>query len=324
MAAALVGSGVRAEELIEGPAILPGHYSTGQQGSKLKWLPYRPQHGAVVRASATEPILLPALAAPLQLAQQKLPGAFDDPFGDRVPAEPADPAEPGADGDVQPQFTDPLFSEPAMPLPGAAPGQLPDAATEQPPRELPAEPSAEPTPARRPYVEPQRTDSKVPSLNQQFAMGRNEVLDECLSPKELKPIKELTTDIQAEQGDFPKECPLGEEEAFQPRAWAPTTYTWKASGLCHKPLYFEDVQLERYGHSWGPFLQPVISGAHFFLTVPALPYLMGVELPDECMYSLGYYRPGSCAPYMLDPLPLSVRGALFEAGAWVGGVAIIP
>jgi hypothetical protein len=39
---------------------------------------------------------------------------------------------------------------------------------------------------------------------------------------------------------------------------------------------------------------------------------------------LGYYRPGSCAPYYLDPIPLSVRAALFEAGAWVGGVAIFP
>ena len=32
------------------------------------------------------------------------------------------------------------------------------------------------------------------------------------------------------------------------------------------------------------------------------------------MYTLGYYRPGSCAPYMLDPLPISVRAGLMEAG----------
>ena len=58
--------------------------------------------------------------------------------------------------------------------------------------------------------------------------------------------------------------------------------------------------------------------------VPILPYKMGLELPDECMYTLGYYRPGDCAPYMLDPLPVSIRAGLFEAGAWVGGAAIIP
>jgi hypothetical protein len=104
----------------------------------------------------------------------------------------------------------------------------------------------------------------------------------------------------------------------------PTTFAWKASGLCHKPLYFEDVHLERYGHSWGPYLQPVISQGHFFLSVPVLPYMMGLCPPRECQYTLGYYRPGSCAPYMLDPLPISIRAALFEAGAWTGAAYLIP
>ena len=74
----------------------------------------------------------------------------------------------------------------------------------------------------------------------------------------------------------------------------------------------------------GPWVQPFASGAHFFLTIPILPYKMGLELPNECMYTLGYYRPGNCAPYLFDPIPLSVRGVLFEAGAWVGGVAAFP
>jgi hypothetical protein len=42
------------------------------------------------------------------------------------------------------------------------------------------------------------------------------------------------------------------------------------------------------------------------------------------MYALGHYRPGNCAPYTIDPVPISLRGAAFEAGAWVGGVFIIP
>ena len=101
-------------------------------------------------------------------------------------------------------------------------------------------------------------------------------------------------------------------EVFQPRCFAPITYAWTASGLCHKPLYFEDVQLERYGHMCGPWLQPFASGFQFFATIPVLPYEMGIELPGECIYTLGYYRPGDRAPYMLDPIPLSVRAAFFE------------
>ncbi|MDZ7615866.1 MAG: hypothetical protein U1E05_02615, partial [Patescibacteria group bacterium] len=126
-----------------------------------------------------------------------------------------------------------------------------------------------------------------------------------------------------EAGEVPRDCPLGDKK-YEPRLWAQTTFTWKASALCHKPLYFEDVHLERYGHSWGPLLQPVMSGAHFFGNVLVLPYKVGMDPPGECMYTLGYYRPGNCAPYMLDPIPISVRGAVVAGGALVGGVYAIP
>ncbi|KKL25969.1 hypothetical protein LCGC14_2399990, partial [marine sediment metagenome] len=108
------------------------------------------------------------------------------------------------------------------------------------------------------------------------------------------------------------------------RPWCGTTFAWKASGLCHKPLYFEDVHLERYGHSHGPYIQPIISGAHFFLSVPILPYKMGLYPPNECMYTLGYYRPGSCAPYLLDPLPISIRAALAQGGVATGVAYLLP
>ena len=62
-------------------------------------------------------------------------------------------------------------------------------------------------------------------------------------------------------------------------------------------------------------MQPILSGAHFFACVAFLPYNMGVHPPNECEYALGYYRPGECAPYVIPPIPISLRGALFEAGA---------
>ena len=152
--------------------------------------------------------------------------------------------------------------------------------------------------------------------------------------EEQEMLKELCAQIAREKilpvmseydksGEFPRDCPMG-RGAFEPRAWAPTTYTWKASGLCHKPLYFEDVHLERYGHSWGPYIQQVFSGAHFFLTVPILPYKMGLYPPNECIYTLGYYRPGSCAPYLLDPLPFSIRAAVAQGGVMTGVAYLVP
>jgi hypothetical protein len=124
--------------------------------------------------------------------------------------------------------------------------------------------------------------------------------------------------------DYPFECSIDDGTMHVSRCWEQTTYMWKASAMCHKPLYFEDEQLERYGHSFTPCIEPFVSGAHFFATIPVLPYCMGVEPPNECIYALGHYRPGDCAPYMCNPVPLSCRGALFEAGAVVGIGAAFP
>jgi len=122
---------------------------------------------------------------------------------------------------------------------------------------------------------------------------------------------------------IPTECTLDTSLQYS-RDWAPLTMTWKASALCHKPLYFEQIQLERYGHTSGPWSQPFLSGGHFILNIAALPYKMGINPMNECQYALGYYRPGSCAPWLLSPIPLSLRGAAAEAGAIFGGGALFP
>lgn len=145
----------------------------------------------------------------------------------------------------------------------------------------------------------------------------------CPDQTGFKSIKDISFDIRPMPGELPKECPLI-TTSYNGRHFAQTCYQWKASGVCTKAAYFEDVQLERYGHSVCPFLQPVISGAKFFLTVPLLPYKMGITPPGECVYTLGHYRAGNCAPYMLDPFPISVRAVLFEAAAVGGAVALIP
>jgi len=122
---------------------------------------------------------------------------------------------------------------------------------------------------------------------------------------------------------LPAECPLG---GLRPmgRSWLASTFQYHASALCHRPLYFEEVQLERYGHTAGPFRQPFISGAHFFVSLAALPYQMAINPPTECQYALGYYRPGNCAPWMIQPIPLSLRGAAAEIGVALGMVYLIP
>ncbi|MBW3600402.1 MAG: hypothetical protein KY475_24455 [Planctomycetes bacterium] len=123
--------------------------------------------------------------------------------------------------------------------------------------------------------------------------------------------------------NLPSECTLG-SDPFLGRHFVHTTFTWKASALCHKPLYFEELALERYGHTSGPVLQPIYSGAHFFSSIFFLPYKMGINPPNECIYPLGLYRPGSCAPWLAEPFPISLRGAALQTGAVLGGVYLLP
>jgi hypothetical protein len=154
-----------------------------------------------------------------------------------------------------------------------------------------------------------------------------EACDQGLTDLQAKSISTLDIVIAVtgtEGSDFPFECSLDDSGWHAGRCWEETTYLWKASALCHKPLFFEDEQLERYGHSWSPCCQPLVSACHFFTRLPVLPYCMGVEPPNECIYALGHYRPGSCAPYMCNPVPLSCRGALFQAGAVTGAVFALP
>jgi hypothetical protein len=117
--------------------------------------------------------------------------------------------------------------------------------------------------------------------------------------------------------DFPPECTVSGDERAE-RDWQMITFTWKASGLCHKPLYFEQPTLERYGHTVGPFWEPIISGTHFYASAALLPYSMGLYPWNECRYTLGYYTPGSCAPWMIHAFPLSKRAALSQLTAVLG------
>ena len=151
---------------------------------------------------------------------------------------------------------------------------------------------------------------------------------------EEQSITSVTTDIHPKSGVMPKDVAAKKmaelaSVSYPPvalRDWCPLEYCWDAPVLCHEPLYFEEVNLERHGY--GPkglrLVQPVISGAHFFATVPTLPYKIVAEPPGHPVSTLGHYRPGSCVPYRPNYPPLSLRGGLAEAGLAVGLVFLIP
>lgn len=107
------------------------------------------------------------------------------------------------------------------------------------------------------------------------------------------------------------------------RDWTPMTYSWEAPKLKYNPLYFEDAQLERYGNEVC-ILQPFLSGARFYATLPALPYKMLSEGNSVChtVYDLGHDRPGDCVPSALEVPPFSWTGAL-STGGWAYALIVI-
>ncbi len=110
------------------------------------------------------------------------------------------------------------------------------------------------------------------------------------------------------------------------RPWRPLVYHWQAPDASHLPLYFQDVNLERYGYVPRPLriVQPMVSGARFCATVPALPYLMAIHPPCRPVYALGDYRPGSRVPYRWQHVPLRPRPAGIEAAAITGMIFVVP
>jgi hypothetical protein len=148
----------------------------------------------------------------------------------------------------------------------------------------------------------------------------------------LTPMVELGIYIGPTEGELPTNYAETCWEPFNQsagpfagaRSWGPSQYLWDATCLCHRPLYFEEINLERYGYGCCECLQPAASAAHFFATVPALPYCMAVECPCECVYTLGHYRPGSCPPWRWHWPPCTIPAAATEIGVIAGLILIFP
>jgi len=156
--------------------------------------------------------------------------------------------------------------------------------------------------------------------------------DPCAAVQQ-KPLQQLGINIALPSGDLPTDqasaCWAHINQTGGPMAaaryWPTLCYNWDATCLCHRPLYFEEINLERYGYGCCDcVLQPAASAAHFFATVPALPYCIAAECPCKCVYTLGHYRPGSCPPKRYHWPYCSPLAAAAEAGVLTGLIFAIP
>lgn len=146
---------------------------------------------------------------------------------------------------------------------------------------------------------------------------------ESLTPVQGRGFNRVVTAVDISQdgigtGVLPEPA---EQEVVAEQQWLPDGVArgaafkcvhWRPSMICHQPLYYQEIMLERHGHDrWG-LLQPIASGVRFYSTIGMIPYLSILRAPCENYYVLGHYRPGTCAPKMRDHLPWDKRAAAVE------------
>lgn len=144
--------------------------------------------------------------------------------------------------------------------------------------------------------------SSISEITQKVERGPAQ--EEYDNPDEgLRGIHEVQASIRPTTGEEPADYAAA-KFAGQPgrfhaigmtRGWSPITYGWDAPATYYKPVYFEDINLERYGIHYG-LCSPIISFGKFFGCFPFLTYKMLIQPPCQCNYTLGLERPNNCIP----------------------------
>ena len=156
--------------------------------------------------------------------------------------------------------------------------------------------------------------------------------DKCPSLEDLgyrfKSLAQISLNIGITEGDQPQDCSanLFQSQMVNAPARPPINMTvfWAASELWHQPLYFEDPVLERYGRTYHPLIQPALSFAHFFGTLPIIPYKIGLDRTHDRIYTLGYFRPGSHVPNIGYKLPFEKDAVVMQGGTLTAAILLLP
>jgi hypothetical protein len=98
------------------------------------------------------------------------------------------------------------------------------------------------------------------------------------------------------------------------RSWDPLRETVEPPFVCHRRLYFQQLNFERYGYDLG-LLSPFLSAGAFCFDVFTLPYHVGMDPFCRFECNTGYCLPGDHVPLLLYPPQWSLTGALGEAAA---------
>ncbi len=177
-------------------------------------------------------------------------------------------------------------------------------------------------------IDAERSAEEVPAASSPKRFGRISSLSAGIGLP--LPIRRVENELIAEKKalvDY-AEAEFGKYGTLRFPISNPHRHTDAAVGpvtgeFCYRPLFFEEVNLERYGNHRG-CLQPVVSAARFFATIPALPYLMTANHPEVCRVWNHPFQAGRPAPRVRELPEFDLRAGVVTGGVAAGLILLIP
>ncbi|OAI54550.1 hypothetical protein AYO47_02820 [Planctomyces sp. SCGC AG-212-M04] len=315
------------------------------QTARRETAPDAPVPVELTRTAPAAPDSPEAPAAP-EPEPTPLPEVVPEPVTEARTSERFAPEEPQAEAPVaaRPPELKTIFDLPMReaPVETAFLPQIPrPPVSNSPTPAVPPTRLAPPPPPRLPSQGPFEVPRSEPSRNDLLVPPAPDEAPRVAGPVELPQLKKIT-EIQpfkscSADGSGVKMCPpntAGEGSDRCPeqqplpvfdtseRNFIDIEYCWDAPNLFHTPLYFEDVELERYGHTYCEPIQTITSAAKFGGQLIGLPYQMALAPVHKREYPLGYYRAGDPAPYKCYQIPLNAEAAL-KAGYVYAGFSLL-
>ena len=193
-------------------------------------------------------------------------------------------------------------------------------------------PKESPKPAPAPKKPPRIFFASQPKTKKAEPKLPPKAISEYDKPFQLRPLDGITPSDDykpVEVTDRSKRTPEADKKFWQQqtmpaRTFEGVAYAWEPSNMSYNPLYFEDPQLERYGHAFPDYVQPFVSIGRFGAQLMGLPYQTAIDPVHKSVYPLGWYAPGECAPKLVYQVPWNAEAAGVEAGVALGLFFLIP
>jgi hypothetical protein len=148
-----------------------------------------------------------------------------------------------------------------------------------------------------PQLEPQIDEQQAPDSEANGGEAAAQSQDEDpLAHWPAKSIHELGIDIRSVDKVLPQDQSVNLVARYY-HEWSEYTpqqklFAWEPANIFYRPLYFEDVQLERYGQNICDGAHTLTPATHFFKSLVLFPFRLCVDPPCNCETPLGYCRPG--------------------------------